>query len=778
MKKERKNLILAAFFHDVGKFIQRSKKFEETHAQLSELFTQVINKKLGQKNTPISDELDFNFIAKLSSIHHEQINNLNNDEQKWLTIIQRADRLAAATQREIKKTMIDDPTRVNQNDIFSFIFGQSSSAGRFVHQIHGLYEIDRLMPISESDQILLNNLASYRSLLDKKNFGYFLTSLLSQKRDFLSFLYSLDEIFHLVYTQIPEDRRDEYQLNSLYDHLKLTTLFSYLFSYSEHFYPLTFDIEGIQKFIFDIKAKKAAKILRGRSLFIQILTEMIIFDLIKRFDLIPQVVINNAGGNVLMFLPQKDDLPMKLNNYLFQLSAFLLTQFSLGLRVNDFTISYPLNKTTIESLFLKQLSTDDTTKGKTINQNISLKKSLKELVFELKAINDQIRPEPVNDSSLCDFCQNPLSKKYSTPEEKKCHQCHLYLTLSRLILEEKPIKTELNLEKKQINLDSYLPGKEKNIFVIKPFKNLLNQKDQLKNYFPIPASKTIFYTVTTPKNLSFEDMVKNKDSAPLLLYLKGDVDNMSEIITHGFNFRSQSKENKKGAVLTDLIHFSRRINLFFQNYLPYLIERDEKFKNDIYLVYSGGDDFFLIGYWATVLEFIFQLKEEFKKFVCFNERIHFSLGGFLAKPNDPVFLMSEKVEKKLKEAKNGGKNRFSFLFSNTDIDNWQKIFQMAREINDAQVSDSFFYKVFRIADYLLNQKNFYQKAVGFYKICYHYYRLLDSNKDISHSFKNFFNQVLTVPKKSDQEIDLYRENLKTMVNLILLWRRKGGEKNE
>lgn len=770
MDKSLKELIIASFFHDIGKFIQRSDLFKETHSFLSMLFTKVIKEKGGEF---LEDNLDWNKIAQLAEFHHEfSDKNIPDHIKKELEIIKNADILAASTERENLNNNLS-PYEINQKDIFCFLYQEDNLVSKeYFHRIHSLYQLEKFLPVLKEELQENENKRNYKNLLSKDNLGFFLESVFNtnNKRSFLSLLYSLDDIFNLFYTQIPEDRRDLFQLNSLYDHLKLTTLFTFLYYYGQEFYFLKFDFAGIQKFIFNIKSKKAAKILRGRSLFVQILNEIINFDIIYKLDLIPQVVISNFGGNSYLLLPKKDRLIEDLTKILYQWKKLLLVNYSLTLRTNFFEKTYPIDKDQIIMLF--------NSKQETFYD--------KKLFFDLALINNEIQPKSVDDTSLCDFCDNPAELKNNDEEEKICDQCAQFLHLSRYITKAQPFYWQLSpksiVDEIKFKLFTDLDNKNfDKIFGLKPFENLVKQQENKRSYFPIFSSKTLFYDAVIPEGKTFEDFVKNKKTASVLMYLKGDVDNMSKIFDKGFNFR---KNNEKR--ITDILHFSRRMNLFFQNYLSYLVKNNPEFKDEIYLVYSGGDDFFLLGHWQKVLEFIFLIKDHFDKFVCHNPKIHFSLGGYLAKDHDPVYLIAEKVEEKLLEAKEKGKNKFRFLHSNLKVEEWKNLYEKAKILNKKVISTSFFYTIYGLIneDGILIDSNHYQNAISFYKMSYFYLRLVDSwsqeiiKKNDLYNFIDFFQKIFLVPQSGDAEINFYRKNLKSLINIILLLRRKGGENDE
>lgn len=131
-----------------------------------------------------------------------------------------------------------------------------------------------------------------------------------------------------------------------------------------------------------------------------------------------------------------------------------------------------------------------------------------------------------------------------------------------------------------------------------------------------------------------------------LAVLKGDVDNLGSLFQRGI----QPPTFAKMAAL------SRQMNAFFAMHLPWLCRSRPEFR-DTYTVFAGGDDFFLIGPWHKTQRLARQLAEDFARYVARNPEIHFSAGITLAKPGIPIRALAEGAEAALDQAKQNGKNR-------------------------------------------------------------------------------------------------------------------------
>lgn len=93
---------------------------------------------------------------------------------------------------------------------------------------------------------------------------------------------------------------------------------------------------------------------------------------------------------------------------------------------------------------------------------------------------------------------------------------------------------------------------------------------------------------------------------------------------------------------------SRQINAFFTVYLPWLCKT--RYPNT-YPVFAGGDDFFLIGPWLSQIRLASDMRQAFQAYVANNQHIHFSAGISTTKPGLPINQLGEMAEEALEQAK-------------------------------------------------------------------------------------------------------------------------------
>lgn len=788
-QKDYQTLIFASFLHDFGKFIQRSSFFPGiNHQELSSIFASILN----IKNRILEKEIDFEKAKEIIEKSHQK-------SDDYLTnVLKKADAFASEMERETIESN-QKPTEVNIRSIFPYLKkkdnGSSKLPSDYFYKVSSIYNLEdeHFFAKKKEDFLSYENERDYHRLLSKENLGFLIKKPLEKiDFDFLNLMSFLDEVFYFLLTSIPEDRRDLYYFSNIYDHSKLTTIFTQSFYFeNKSIIYLKFDIAGIQKFIYKTKTKNAAKILRGRSLFLQLLNDLITFYLLNHKNLkgivLPQNQLINFGGNTVFLLPKTDQINEKvLLSIIKSLTLDLLKNFGLTLRFNLSVLSIN-NPNDFKKDFLNALF-----------QPVG---PHNDLVFEIEALNKD--EYMFLDSEICDYCLTYKGiKDNNNNEENICYQCDFFKKLSFNFKEERDV---LVYEKKDgwkendvfpLFGDYYLgfdKGLKNAVFSLKPYEKIIkksqNKKEALFYSYP---SKTVFYDIFVPteedgKTIDFEKLSKKGEGANLLVLIKGDVDNMEEIVKSIFESKySFLDTNKNKQKIAQYLGFARKTNLFFQAYLPKLIEKEFQNNKDkaYYMIYSGGDDFVLVAHWSNVFDFIFQLYKKFKKLTSDNKEMSFSIGISLFKDHESLIKVVEKAEEKLKKAKIL-KNRVAFLNSVLTIDNWQKIYDLSSQFKvfGDDIPTSFYYKIYQLADGL-GEEDEYKNNLSINMMRYFFLRNFESyeknireeKKDNFDSLKKTLRLIFGLDKDEEKkdEIDFLRKNLKTLMEIIILSRRERG----
>lgn len=448
----------------------------------------------------------------------------------------------------------------------------------------------------------------------------------------------------------------------------------------EKFLLIQGDFFGIQDFIFaqgGETQKKAAKLLRGRSFYISLLTECAALRILDELDLPSTSQITNVAGKFLIVAPNTADIIEKLENIQTNLDNWFLEQTwgQSGIGITWQTASCDdFSKKRFTDLQTKLLEQLDVAK----HQRFNLCSSRSQVVFS--SFLDEF------DNGVCKIDgRSPASKEKDGIQVSALAYDQIktgeYLTkYKRLLITRKAlnhhtlgtsifgyfvnftksedISGKFGFEAKTGNLlrtwDFALPDSEneplwngyarRNINAWIPFFDAQSDQDQTIGRYDGIKEKTELGIPKTLNHIASEDKKYQNDKwrgITALTTLKGDIDDLGLIFQKGLG------EDKTFAKMAT---FSRQINNFFTVYLPWLCRTDNRFKNT-YTVFAGGDDFFLIGPWLSQIKLAEKLHEMFCCYVSDNKQIHFSTGLSTTKPGLPISFLAEAAEEALKNSK-------------------------------------------------------------------------------------------------------------------------------
>lgn len=144
--------------------------------------------------------------------------------------------------------------------------------------------------------------------------------------------------------------KDEVHDSNLFEHSKTTAalalcLYDYCFEnniteikkLNEDHRPVllvSIDISGIQSFIYNISSKGAAKALKGRSFYLQLLMDTIINEILYDLDYYRSNVLYSSGGKAYLLLPNTKKVNEGLEKYHGRLEQWLFEKFNGDLYVS------------------------------------------------------------------------------------------------------------------------------------------------------------------------------------------------------------------------------------------------------------------------------------------------------------------------------------------------------------------------------------------------------------------------------------------------------------
>ncbi|MCP4687911.1 MAG: hypothetical protein GY859_07655, partial [Desulfobacterales bacterium] len=163
--------------------------------------------------------------------------------------------------------------------------------------------------------------------------------------------------------------------------------------------------------------------------------------------------------------------------------------------------------------------------------------------------------------------------------------------------------------------------------------------------------------------LTLEDLAMEATGVKKWGVLRADVDDL------GWTFRRGLGEANQGmARISGLSHL---MSLYFSAHIQRLAEQTP-FRRGVSLVYSGGDDLFIIGSWSMLPDLARRIQAGFSRFT--SGRLRLSAGVFLAPTTGfPVHQAAEMAGVEEDLAKSAGKDRISIFESPTPWSSFREL---------------------------------------------------------------------------------------------------------
>ncbi|MFZ7201461.1 type III-A CRISPR-associated protein Cas10/Csm1 [Avibacterium avium] len=550
-----------------------------------------------------------------------------------------------------------------------------------------------------------------------------------------------DTALQCFMTNVPSSYTEEL---SLYDQLKTSTAIATTLALSKEnkeeqpFLLIQGDFFGIQDFIFSggrETNKRAAKLLRGRSFQVSLFTELAALKVLEACELPSTSQLMNAAGKFLIIAPNSEKVRNAINTVQNELNQWFIENtyglIGLGLAIKSASSAdfFAENFRTLRDSLFKQLERTklqrlDLTESTQSVQNVAYPFGECKYNSNFPAQDNQQQASAISLDQIsigenlakkhrviiCDrqsaIYQDTDTNKLTVPlfgyhiiftsnEEitGKFGQPARTQQIKRLWDFELPKKTSDSLwngyARRYIN--AYIPYFTETGLVNKD-KYKIVEEENLKHYSD--AIKTFDY-------LACEDRVIDKEKEgyigqAALMTLKGDVDNLGLIFQSGL---AQPNFAKMAAL-------SRQMNQFFSLWLPaYCAEHNP----NMYTVFAGGDDFFLIGPWHSTQKLAFAMQQYFARYVAHNPDIHFSAGMVMTKVGTPVHHLGEMAEEALEQAKKvDGKNAVTIFQTSLSWQKWAELTDLEGNIetlaNTYRISTSYLYSLIYFAKQAQNSE--------------------------------------------------------------------------
>lgn len=467
------------------------------------------------------------------------------------------------------------------------------------------------------------------------------------------------------------------------------------------------DVSGIQDFIFDVQSRGAAKSLKSRSFRIQALTQLAIETVLERLALHKGNLLYEGGGNFYILAPNTLAASRQLQEIQEEYSLDLLQEKG---RSGD-TVYLHIAATPFSAGELWEGMPETWQKtGEALNRD---KKRRFAALFRPNA-----RLEPGKAYDLLFTPQEVTNTTDRRAKEKEAFSA--YTSQLKLAKGFKLVSARGNpgkygpwfqawgksliptsQVKGHMALNAFTSGIHDFTYGVvelptwngrtKAINRELIQNVQ-ENEIDLPADDRSNFNGL----VEFEFLAKfaaRRTGTEKLGVMKADIDGLGMVLKEGIREDHRS--------IAHIAGFSRALKWFFEGYINQLLDRElssqfpfespllkqaytsgETYRDNIYVLFSGGDDFFIVGAWDAVIQFGELLKRDFETYT--GGRLSFSAGISVIGSRFPVVRFSELADEAEKDAKRNPLSHKNSVSLFNGVLTWREL-KKARQLADAMV---------------------------------------------------------------------------------------------
>lgn len=657
-------LVVGALLHDIGKVVYRAGADSRKHALSGEAFLSA------EEHVRLHDEE----ILHCVRYHHAaDLRDAGIPQDAMAYIVYMADNIASAADRREKDVLEDGEGGFDKNAPLDSIFNLLNGNRGEMHYSPVHINMERAInfPIHEKAAFEARH---YRDIL--RNLEDNLRGLEWTK----SYVNSLLDVLEANLSFVPSStNRKEVADISLYDHVRLTAAFAacierYLAAegeqdyrrrlfvqgkdfYSEKAFLLSvLDVSGIQKFIYTISSEKALKTLRARSFYLDFLMEHMADELLDSLGLTRANLIYSGGGRCYVLLANTEQMKKEFDAFLHRMNMWCMEQFDIALYLSGSCVE-------CSSEMLR-----DEPRGsyaalhRMLSQGLSDRKAHRYTSEEIVRLNER---KVKDDTRECKVCRHVGHVN----DEGICPFCRGMQELSSRIMDQEyeffaavPADARKGLP---------IPGGYAlTVGNGASAKAWQQECDALRIY-----GKNRFYTgkaVATRLWIgdyhtgeTFEELANcaRENGIKRLGVLRADVDDLGHAFAMGFS----RQEDQRYVTISRTAGLSRQLSLFFKLHIRKILAHPEftldgkkKDFRHAAIVYSGGDDLFIVGAWDDVLELSVDIHRNFARYT--EHTLTLSAGIGVYPHNYPISVMANEVAALEEKSKNlPGKNAVTLL---------------------------------------------------------------------------------------------------------------------
>lgn len=668
MNDIKSKLCIGAMLHDIGKAIYRYNDGRNHSISGSDF----LKEKCNVNDKEILDQIKYH--------HGKNLSNASLKENSLSYITYWADNVAAGADRkdknygEFKGFKKDIPLE----SIFNVLNGNNQN---FTYEFTEVY--DNGKPVYPDEKEKVYSEEKYGKMIGNLESGL---KAMEYTENYISSLLGLLEA-NLSFVPSSSNKSELVDI-SLFDHMKITAavasgIYEYLsenerFNFKEEvfngakelynekaFMLLSMDLSGIQKFIYQVDTSDALKMLRAKSFYLEILLEHIVDELLVRLELTRANLIYSGGGHAYIITANTEKSRAIIDEFFQELKKWFIEYFG-----TDLYCAYGYTSCCAND-FMNKPEGSYQDMFKSVSRKVSDNKFRRYNADEIIYLNNRSSDFSERECRVCRNTDRLI-------KDNLCSLCNSFIRLSNGVLKKEFVAI-------------YEEGEYENS-VILPFSRrmiMLNEKEARENINNDALirlySKNKMYTgfkMATRlwvgdyyKGRTFDELAKSSEGIKRIAVLRADIDNLGQTFVHGF----ERDDEKHYVSLSRSATFSRKLSMFFKLNINYILKHGDfdlemEYGNDkarnVMVVYSGGDDLFIVGAWNEIIEAAIDINNALRKFSQGTLSISAGIGMYHSK--FPVTSMAENSGDLEELSKmRDGKNSIS-LFNENHSYTWKR----------------------------------------------------------------------------------------------------------
>ena len=617
MTEENVKLAIGALLHDIGKLLYRYNDGRNHSRSGYEYLKDVVH----IEDREILEQVLYHHASLLKNARIE------NNSLAYITYI--ADNIASASDR--RKTQEEEPGFDREMSLQSIFNLLNCNDEKLCYSPEQLNEN-------------INYPTSVSTGFDEIFYGKIVNEIEKNLRGITwnkNYLNSLLEVLEAQLSYIPSSTmKSEVADISLYDHVKITAAIAAsikewldennisdyketLFKGATGFYGkkvfllFSMDMSGIQDFIYTIASKNALKMLRSRSFYLEIFMENLIDELLDYIGMSRSNLIYSGGGHAYIVTANTENIKQKIVEFELKINEWLLDEFKTALFLGCGYAECSANELhnepegTYRQIF------------KNVSKMISQKKMKRYSAAQIIKLNSKGKKDGTRECRVCRRASKLLE------DDDICSVCNAMIDMSQNILYEGfYIVTENPKDKVALPLPfgRYLVAYNKEELLEKMKQDdssYIRAYTKNKSYTGFKVVKKLWVGDYTLGD-SFEKLAKKSEGINRIAVFRADVDNLADAFVNGF---VSEKYGEKYMTISRTATFSRKMSMFFKYHINYILKNGEfyivdkkkedkgkKRNRNATIVYSGGDDVFVVGSWDDVVGFAVDLQKSLKEF--------------------------------------------------------------------------------------------------------------------------------------------------------------------